>query len=169
MRGLAIGRTAGTVSLVIAALSVAGGPVSAATLVLKDGSVVHGDIKTLQDSVYTVETDALGTVRVRQQDIRSIDLSDEPASGTPLSSSAGKSPAQQPAAVQDLQSQMMQIPGLFSMIQALQSDPEVQAVLSDPEITRAVASGDFAKLMNNPKIIALLGNANVREVIDEVQ
>ena len=168
MHGLAFGRTADILSLVIAALAVAGGPVSAATLVLKDGSVVHGEIKTLQDSVYTVETDALGTVRVRQQDIRSIDLSDESASGTPLSSSAGKSPAQQPE-VQDLQSQMLQIPGLFSMIQALQSDPEVQAVLSDPEITSAVASGDFAKLMSNPKIIALLGNANVREVIDEVQ
>ena len=154
--------------MVIVASLLACGPASAATLVLKDGSVVRGDIKTLQDSVYTVESKALGTVRVREQDIRSIELGDESGPATPADSSDNKSPSQ-PADVQNLQSQMLQIPGLFSMIQALQNDPEVQAALSDPEITSAVASGDFARLMNNPKIIALLDNANVREVIDEVQ
>lgn len=167
VRVLTLGGTIGICSLVIAALLVASGPVCAATLTLNDGSVIHGDIKTLQDNVYTVETDTLGTVRVRKQDIRTIDLSDEPASRTPARSSTnGASPGQ--AELAAMQSLIMQNPDLLAMIEALQSDPDVQAVLSDPEIIRAVAAGDLATLMSHPKIIALTGNAKVREVIKEV-
>ena len=64
---------------------------------------------------------------------------------------------------------MMENPNLFSMIQALQSDPEVQAVLADPEIMSAMVSGNYEALMNHPKIIALTRNAKVREVIDEAR
>jgi hypothetical protein len=32
-----------------------------------------------------------------------------------------------------------------------------------------MTSGDFAKLMNHPKIIALTGNPRIREIIEEVQ
>ena len=63
----------------------------------------------------------------------------------------------------------MQSPDLLSMIQALQTLPELQAVLADPEIMNAVMSGNYAALMNHPKIIALTRNEKMREVIDEAQ
>lgn len=135
---------------------------------LNDGSVIRGDIKTLQDDVYTIETDSLGTIRVRKQDVRVIDRNDEAELGPPVLSSIDESPPEQ-ADLQAIQSRMMQIPDLFSMIEALRSDPDMQAVLSDPEILNALASGDFATLMNNPKIIALTGNAKVRDVIEKVE
>ena len=168
MRGLARGGAAFVFSLVTAASWLTCGSAFAATLVLNDGSVIRGDIKTLQEDVYTVETDALGTVRVQKQDIRTIDLNDEGARGSPPLLSTGSSPVGQ-AELQALQTQLMQSPDLVSMIQGLQSDPEVQAVLADPEIMSALAAGDLAKLMSHPKIIALTGNPKVREIVEGVQ
>ena len=153
---------------VMAASFASSGSASAATLVLKDGAVIHGDIETLQDDVYTVKTDSLGTVRVRKQDVRTIDHS----GGTTTESSVGSptnGSSPEPTELRAIQSRIMQNPGLIPMIQALQSDPEVQAVLADPEIMSAMASGNYAVLMNHPKIIALTRNAKIREVIDEAR
>ena len=166
MRDLVFGRITGVCSFVIATLLVSYVSASAETLVLRDGTVIHGEIETLQDDVYTVETDSLGTVRVRKQDIRTIDHSDSSTFGSPVGSTRGSPPKQ--AELQTMQSRIMQSPNLLSMILGLQSDPDVQAVLADPEIMSALASGDYATLMNHPQIIALTSNAKVREVIDEV-
>ena len=168
MRDLAFGGRAGVCLLVMVTSLIPFGSGSAATVVLKDGAVIHGEIETLQDGVYTVETDSLGTVRVRKEDVRTIDHSRGPT----MESSVGPSPSgssPSPAELQALQSRLMQSPNLFSMIQALQSDPEVQAVLADPEVMSAMASGDYAKLMNHPKIIALTDNAKVREIVEEAR
>jgi hypothetical protein len=168
MRVLALRRTASVHSLILAAWLVVCGPASAETLTLNDGSVIQGDIKSLQNDVYTVETNSLGTVRVRKQDVRSIDHTDDAERSLPASRPGGGSPAGQ-ADLQAMQSRMMQSPDLFSMIEALQNDPEVQAVLSDPETMRALASGDIATLMSHPGIIALTTNAQMREIIEEVR
>ena len=166
MRDLVFGGIAGVCSFVIATLLVSYVSASAETLVLRDGTVIHGEIETLQDDVYTVETDSLGTVRVRKQDIRTIDHSDSSTIGSPVGSTRGSPPKQ--AELQTMQSRIMQSPNLLSRILGMQSDPDVQAVLADPEIMSALASGDYATLMNHPKIIALTSNTKVREVIDGV-
>jgi hypothetical protein len=141
---------------------------SAATLVLSDGSVISGDVRSLQNDVYTVETESLGTITVRKQDVRSIDLSDE-SEVKPPALSSGSELTVEPADLQAMQLRMMQNPNVFSLIQALQSDPQVQSILSDPAIMSAVASGDIATLMNHPKIIALTSNPKFREVIEELR
>ncbi len=168
MRDFSFGDIAGVCLFVIATLLAPYGSASAATLVLKDGAVIHGEIETLQDDVYTVKTDSLGTVRVRKQDVRTIDHSVRSTMESSVGSSTNESSPEQ-ADLQATQSRMMENPNLFSMIQALQSDPEVQAVLADPEIMSAMAAGNYAALMNHPKIIALTRNAKVREVIDEAR
>lgn len=138
-------------------------PVAAATLVLKDGAVIHGEITSLENGVYRVNSPTLGKVRVRKVDVRTIDHS----GGATLGQNSQASPSSQE--VQALQTQMMQDPNLMAKIQALQSDPQIQAVLSDPEIMRAIAAGDYGALLNHPKIQALSRNAGVRDIIDETQ
>lgn len=141
---------------------------SAATLTLHDGSVIRGNIRSLQNDVYTIETDVLGTVQVRKQDIRSIDLSDESRSSN-AAPAAPRAPAPGQADIEAMQQRLLQTPDLFSLIQSLQNDPEIQAVMSDPEVMNAVASGDIATLMNHPKVIELSRNPKMRAVIDQVQ
>jgi hypothetical protein len=164
MRDLAFNGILGVFSLVMAAVWIPCESASAATLVLKDGTVIHGEIKTLQDDVYTVETDSLGTLRVQKQNVRTIDHGDDSTIASPPDGSSLKE-----AELQAMQLRMVQNPNLLSMILALQNDSEVQAILADPEISSALAAGDFAALMGHPKIIALTNNSKVREIIDEAQ
>lgn len=138
---------------------------SAATIVLKDGAVIYGEIETLQNDLYTIKTESLGTVRVNKQDVRTIDQGGKPA--PPSSQSSQSSP--DPTDVESLQLHMMQNLSLISMIEALQNDPEVQAVMSDPEIINAINAGDYGALLSNPKIIALTQNPKMREIIEEAQ
>lgn len=159
-----------SLGILVAAL-IAAGTADAATLILHDGSVINGNIRTLSDDVYTIETASLGTVRVRKQDIRTIDLSDDPGATSAAGASSSAIPAEPAgqAELQALQQSLMQNANLFSMVQSLQNDPQVQAVLADPEVMSAIASGNIEILMSHPKIIALTGNPKVREVIDEVR
>ena len=67
--------------------------------------------------------------------------------------------------VKRLQEQMLGNPGIMTLITALRSDPEMQALLSDQSFVEAVQRGDmaalsadsrFQKLLNNPKIQAIV-------------
>jgi hypothetical protein len=139
--------------------------VSAATIVLNDGTVIRGEIESLRNDVYTVSTEALGNVRVRKDQIRRIDYEDNPSvSEAPPAGEASGLPS-----FQSLQLQLMQSASVFSMIQALQSDPEIQAVMSDPEIASALAAGDFQSLLDNPKIQALAAHERIRAIIEAAQ
>ncbi len=146
--------------LVALAISFLPHTVSAAKLVLKDGTVIHGEIESLQNDVYTVQTGALGTLQVLQDDVKTIDLSGS-AVGRP---SSGKMP--ESVQHQAVQSKLVQDPTLLSKVEALQADPDVQAILTDPEIMSAIAAGDYAALMSNPKIKALSQNSRMREIVD---
>ena len=155
-------------SLVIAGLLAFSGASFAATVMLRDGTVIRGEIKSLQDDVYTIETDSLGTIRVRKQEVHSIEEGGEAMSAAGVESSThGSSPAA--GDLNATQSRIMQDPKLLATILALQDDPDVVAVLADPEIAKAVAAGNYAELLNNPKIVALMHNAKMREIIDGVR
>jgi hypothetical protein len=156
------------------------GAASAATIVLRDGTVIHGEIESLQNGIYTIETGSLGPVRVSEQQVRSIDQGAGSASA-PASPTAPR-PAPAPGVgppesaalsgsldAQAVQSRILQDPQLLSMLLALQNDPDVLAVLADPEITKEIAAGDFAALMDNPKMIALMNNEKLREIIGQLR
>jgi len=138
----------------------------AATVVLTDGTVLQGEVKSLQDGIYTIETAAAGTLHVRARDIRSID-----EGGKPPSASAGQPPpASSPGNVLDAaKAQITADPKLLATVLALQNDPEVLKVLADPEVAKAMAAGDYGALMSNAKILALMQNPKVREIIDALR
>jgi hypothetical protein len=140
------------------------GVASAAKLVLKDGTVIHGEIDSLQNAVYTVKSNSLGTLQIRQQDVQVIDNASTAAVGAPTSGSMSES-AQRNA----VQSKLTQDPTLLSKVEALQSDPDVLAILNDPEIMSTIASGDYGVLMSHPKIIALMQNSQMQEIVDSVK
>jgi hypothetical protein len=153
---------------VLALLSCVCGSALAADVVLKDGTVIHGDIESLRDGVYTVKTDSLGTVRVRKQEVRSID-EDEGAASRSGPEPSAPGPGTKDTELQSLQLSIVQDPKLLTMLLALQNDPDVTAVLADPQIMAKIAAGDYTALMNDPKIVALMNNEKVRAIIEEMQ
>ena len=155
-------------SFLVASVLACCGVSSAATVVLRDGTVIQGEVKSLQDGVYTIETSTVGTLHVRAQDVRSIDEGGKsPTASGPGQGAKGPLPAGE--ALDATKAQLMADPKLLSAVLALQNDPEALAVLADPEVMKAIAAGDYDSLKNNAKIQALMRNPKVREILDALR
>jgi hypothetical protein len=143
-------------------------PSFAATVTLKDGTVIRGEVKSLQDGVYTIQSESAGTLHVRSDQVRSIDQADRP----PPPESASAPPGAPPSAastVDAAKSLISQDPSLLTAVLGLQSEPEVVAALADPSVAKAIAEGDYAALATNPKIVALMQNPKVRAIVEALQ
>jgi len=122
-------------------------------IVLTDGSVLAGEVVSYQDGVYTVRTDALGTISIDDTRIRSIrtpgEASVPPAREVPSGSVA---------------EQMQSDEEIMEMIRSLKDAPDFRQVLDDPDLLRAVERGDLATLISDPRFRKLLEDPNVLEI-----
>jgi hypothetical protein len=156
-------------------LGLASGVLASPTIELKDGSRIEGEIKSIENGVYTVLSPSLGTVHVSQSNIVRIVYSGDVsnAAGSSVSNAAGSSGKASThddgmtRDIQDLQTRLAQDPATMQSIMSLQSDPQIQAVLSDPAIVKAVQEGDFMSLLTNPKIQALESNEHLKQLIQQ--
>ncbi len=131
-------------------------------LLLKDGSRIRGEVLSMNNGVYEIRTQSMGTIKLGSQQIESI----MPITNTSavVSSPPTDVAGMAPSALQSLQSSMTSNTAIMSSIMELQNDPQMQAVLADPEVMRAVQNFDLEALANNPKIRALMNNAKVRSI-----
>ena len=125
---------------------------------LTDGSVITGEVLSLNSGVYTIRTGSLGNLRIEDTKVRSIR---QP--GALSSRSSGPN-----SETRSLQDKMMGDQDVMSMIKSLKDDPQFIKILEDPEILNAVNSGDTAALMANPKFLQLLHNPTVRDIQQKV-
>src|SRR5574340_120275 len=88
---------------------------------LNDGSVVHGEILSLSNGVYTVRTEAMGTITIKDASVRTIRSMGAAASTATVD----------PSQVQSLQKQMTSDPEIMSMIESLKDDPAFTKALED--------------------------------------
>ncbi len=145
--------------LLISAVALAA---DSASVYLTDGSIVRGQLTSIAGGRYTIVTEALGTVSVDQQRVARVEFNrDQPA--------AAAAPSPAPADLSSLQGRMLADPRIMALLERLSSDPALRAAAADPEVQRAIASGDYASLMNNPRMIELMHNDAVRAVTRELQ
>ena len=140
----------------------------AATVTLKDGTVIRGEVKSLQEGVYTVESDSAGTLHIRADQVRSIEEAD-PRPPPESAESISGAPPSGASAVDAVKSSISQDPKLLTAVIGLQNEPEVVAALADPSVAKAIADGDYAALASNPKIVALMQNPKLRAIVDALQ
>lgn len=148
-----------------------------ATLTLKDGSTLRGQVTSLNNGVYTLTSSSLGTVTVAAANVESISYSDRGAGVSADSTarntrSSGRSAlnsGQNQAQIQQLQRSLAADSTTMTMISRLQDDPQLKAILADPEIMRAVSSGDLSALMANEKFMQLMNNPSIKEITRQVQ
>jgi hypothetical protein len=133
-------------------------------IVLKDGSVLTGEVVSLNNGVYTVKSDILGTIKLEESKVRVIRDRSVPPSATLSSNSSAAG-----GDVKSLQDKMMNDKEVMARIQSLQNDPEFQALLKDPKIMQAVNAGDVAALSADPRFMKLLNNPTVREIQNKVK
>jgi hypothetical protein len=146
--------------LILLTLVIAAGMLTAAEMreiVLTDGTIITGEVVSLTGGICTIRSATLGTVQVKESNIRTIRLKD----------SAGSSALTEREAT-SLQNKMMSDGEIMNKILGLQNDPEFQEVLQDPEIMKAVQAGDIAALTANPKFMRLLNNQAVKDIKDKL-
>ncbi|MFZ5571838.1 MAG: hypothetical protein ACOZF0_15665 [Thermodesulfobacteriota bacterium] len=132
---------------------------------LSDGSVITGEVLSLNNGVYKIRTATLGDLTVEESKVLVIrSPGDSFAGGKAVSTaSSDRSPD-----IHALQQEMMNDRQVMDMIQSLQDDPQFKEVMADPAIMQAVNSGDVEALMNNPKFLELMQNATVKDIQERV-
>ena len=144
----------------VVALSLVAGPAQAGELrdiELKDGSIITGEVVSLNNGIFTIKSDTLGTLKVEESKVNAI----RPKSPPQVPGSAQNNTG---GGVQSLQHKMMSDQEIMGLIQSLQNDPDLKKLLEDPEIMKAVSEGDIAALTANPRFMKLLENPAVREI-----
>lgn len=119
---------------------------------LTDGSTITGEVSSLNNGVYIIKSDSLGTIKLEESKIRAI---------------RSKTSGTNAASVQEtraLQEKMLSDKEIMGLIQSLQNDPDFKKALEDPEIMKAINEGDVAALTANPAFMKLLNNATVKEI-----
>jgi hypothetical protein len=129
-------------------------------IVLKDGSVISGEVLNFDGSQYTIKSSSLGTVKLDSAQISTIR---SPSGASLNSSQAGFSQND----ISSIQQQLLSNQDIMAMITSLQNDPQMQAILADPKIMQAIASGDMQTLMNEPKFKQLLDNSTIKQITEK--
>ena len=105
------------------------GPASAGSrgeIVLSDGSVIYGEILSVQNDVYTIQSSTMGVLTVDQSKIREIrfgsfSVDKAPASGLPKEGTHSE--------MQAIQKSLLGNEEILSIILGLQEDPEFQKLI----------------------------------------
>ena len=143
-----------------------------AEIVLRDGSVIRAEVISLQDGVYTLKSESLGTIIIEQSRIAGIKMgssvSPDVHAGTP--SSTTPEVASQTAEsnvigqINTMREALMSDQSIMEKLSSLSNDPELMRVVQDPEIMKSVTSGDIKALIANDKFIQLLNNPSIQEI-----
>jgi hypothetical protein len=141
------------------------------TVVLKDGSVIKGNVVKMENGVYTVSSEHLGQIEIKDTDIAGIQSSNAPIIIDNNNTAAAN--ASQTGDIKNqvnaLQSSIISDPEMMKDIAKLLDDPAILSLLSDQSFVNDVMSMDKSKLENNPKINQMMSNPKVKELIEKIQ
>jgi hypothetical protein len=133
----------------ILAGNVSGGEIRRITL--DDGSVITGEIISLDSGLFTIKSVSLGTLQIDDSKVRSIN---------PVTNIKEE--------IQLLKQEILNNEELLEIILPLQEDPDFQRALADPSIMEAVESGDMDALLSNPDFLRLLNNPRILKVKEKM-
>lgn len=127
---------------------------------MSDGSSISGRVVSLEDGIYTVETDSLGSLQLDQSDVLSI-RSPQAAAPEPGGLPGGFDQ-------EALRNRMLQDPQIMTDIMALQNDRQIQKILSDPGILQNLQLGNITALTQDPRIIELLNHPRIKQIQSKI-
>ena len=133
-------------------------------IVLQDGSIISGEVMSLNKGIYTIKSDALGTIKIEETKIRSIQ-----EKTLPTSVDISARPTATTGEIKSLEEKMMSDKEIMNLILTLQNDPDFKKLMEDPKIMQAVNAGDVATLTSDARFMKLLNNKTVQEIQKKVK
>jgi len=137
----------------------------AATIYLNDGSVLAGEIISINSGVYSIQTETMGLININKLKISSINFESRSKispSDSERTGGTGNSDIMEQASV--LSKTLMADEEIMEMILGLQNNPDFKAVLNDPDIMNAINTGNIEALLSNPKFLKLMNNSEVETI-----
>ena len=131
---------------------------------LIDGSLIYGEIVSLDQGVYTILSDSMGRLKIGESKIRAIRFPSSTGNRDTRDNIKQK-PGDVGPEIQALQKSLLNDEDILTTILSLQEDPKVQEVLNDPDVMNAVLAGDVQSLMSNPKFLELLNHPKMQEIL----
>ncbi len=135
-------------------------------IILVDGSTIYGEVISLNNGIYKIKTQSLGTIEIKESKIRLVQKRTGSVVKAPVQ--GGTDNASVTSNILELQKQMMGNEDIMKMIMSLQNDPEIQKLMSDPAFMNSVNSGDINAIMNDPRLQNILNNPTVKEIHKKV-
>ena len=123
-------------------------------VVLKDGSVVNGELVAVQSGRLVIESASLGRVQIDQERV---------ASMTPIAAVPTPATSQTDMA-STLQSLMATDPEVLAQLGKLQESDLMKEILADPDLMAKVRAGDYAAVGQDPRIQKLLDDPSMRAI-----
>ncbi len=128
---------------------------------LVDGSVVYGEIVSLKNGVYTIDSDSMGSLKISKSKIRAIRFRSQ---GVNKDVRENSQKTDKSSNIQDVQKSLLADEDIVKIILSLQDDPKVQEILKDPDLMNSVQTGDIQSLMSNPKFMELLNHPKFKAI-----
>jgi hypothetical protein len=137
-------------------------------ITLKDGTRVNGQITSVHDGTYTVQTSVFGVVSIREDDITSITTPGAPSAteGTGNTPNMGGDLSGQ---IQAIQARIMSNPDTMMEISQLLNDPQIVAATQDPNFVAAIQSGDSSAVQSSPYFQKLMNNPDMQRIINQLK
>ena len=143
----------------LGALMTISSAVSADVIHLADGSSINGEILSLKKGIYTVQSSAMGILKLRKSQVKSIDTGEQAFIANQYDAGS----------VSHINQSINAQPQLLHSINDLNSDPIVQQILSDPELMSAIQHQDLQKLQKNPLILKLMNNPQMQAITQQLK
>jgi hypothetical protein len=141
---------------------------------LTDGSVIQGEVVSLNNGVYVIKTATLGEVNIEASKVRNVGVSYGAAnllnaSGAAISTSQAPANDAFSSQVSRIQNTMASDPAIMQKVSGLAADPQFQELLKDPAIVNAARSGDVKSLMNNQKLLDIANSPKLQEIKGDIE
>jgi len=137
------------------------------SIILKDGSVIQGEVIGFSSGIYTVKTANLGEIQIQDKNIQAIAA--KGAANPQKAQNNSSSNAEIQRKVQAMQGSILSDPQMMNEIQSLMNNPEIMRLMADENFIQEVMSMDPEKLEKNPKMKELMNNPEMLRVIRRLQ
>jgi len=132
----------------------------ASKIQLTDGSVINGEIISLSEGIYTINTPSLGQIKLEGTKVSKIETGN---------SAISQAENLTQSKVESYGKTLMEDPKNAAIVTELAADHQFQELAKDPQIKEAAKAGDIQAMMKSEKFKAILENPKLKETIKKLK
>lgn len=139
----------------------------ASRIELIDGSVINGEVISFANGVYTINTPALGAVKIESAKVSKIQTVNPSLVSNSIAAPQAANLSQEQ--IDAYRQKIMGNPENAAAITGLINNPQIQGLAQDPQIQEAAKSGDIQALLKNKKFMSIVNDPELQEAVKKLK